>query len=95
MIFFSNSFFNSGSYNINKGDCIGGGRDFIFTIQEVDPVTGLYDFLLKPTDAKHKSENNQGFRVKLTLLNDTDMQWQQTASIDGKTFTINMNFSKN
>lgn len=86
---------NSGTYAINKTDCIAGDRNFVFTIQEVDEVTGLYDFLLKPTNVKHKSETNEGFRLKLTQLTDTDMQWEQMASIDGKTFTINMNFSKN
>lgn len=86
---------NSGTYAINKTDCMAGDRNFVFTIQEVDEVTGLYDFLLKPTNVKHKSETNEGFRLKLTQLTDTDMQWEQMASIDGKTFTINMNFSKN
>jgi hypothetical protein len=56
--------------------------------------TGLYDFLLKPTDAKSKSETNQGFRLSLKALSDTVMQWEQTVSVDGKPFTITMNFNK-
>ena len=71
-----------------------GTRNFVFTIQEVDPQTGLYDFLLKPTNEKHKSDTNQGFRLKLTSLSDAFMQWQQTVSVDGKPFTITMNFTK-
>lgn len=85
---------NTGSYNINDSSCSTGLRSFVFTIQEVDAATGLYDFLLKPTDEKHKSETNQGFRLSLTSLSDTYMQWQQTVSVDGKPFTITMNFNK-
>lgn len=85
---------NSGVYSIAKDDCFAGDRNFIFTIDEVDPETGLYDFLLKPTDAKKKSETNTGYRLKLISLSESQMQWQQLASIDGKTIKINMNFTK-
>ena len=85
---------NTGTYTINESSCSTGVRNFVFTIQEIDPQTGLYDFLLKPTNEKHKSETNQGFRLSLTSLSDTYMQWQQTVSVDGKPFTITMNFNK-
>jgi len=86
---------NTGTYEITNGNCATGKRYFIFTIQEIDETTGLYDFLLKPTNEKKKSEtNNSGFRLKLSQLSDTNMQWQQTVSLDGKPFTISMNFSK-
>lgn len=85
---------NTGIYNINSGSCPTGERNFNFTIQEVDAETGLYDFLLKPTNAKNKSETNQGFRLRLAALSDTNMIWQQTVSVDGKPFTITMNFNK-
>lgn len=85
---------NTGTYTINNEGCATGLRDFVFTIQEVDPQTGLYDFLLKPTDSKHKSVTNQGFRLKLTSLSDAFMQWQQTVSVDGTPFIITMNFNK-
>jgi len=85
---------NSGTYSINKDDCFAGERNFVFTIQEVDPETGLYDFLLKPTDKKQKSETNTGYRLKLVSLSESEMQWQQMASIDGKNIKINMNFTK-
>ncbi len=85
---------NTGIYTINDSNCSTGERHFIFTIQEVDPDTGLYDFLLKPTDEKKKSETNSGFRLKLSQLSDTNMQWQQAVSLEGKPFTINMNFTK-
>ncbi|WP_452219695.1 lipocalin family protein [Lacinutrix salivirga] len=85
---------NTGMYTINGLDCSTGVRNFVFTIQEIDESTGLYDFLLKPTNAKNKSETNVGFRLRLSALSDAQMQWQQTVNVNGKPFTINMNFSK-
>lgn len=85
---------NTGTYTINDLTCSTGGRNFVFTIQEVNSETGLYDFLLKPTDERHKSDTNQGFRLTLKTLSDTTMQWQQTIIVDGEPFIINMNFTK-
>ena len=85
---------NTGIYNIDDAGCSAGERYFIFTIQEVDAETGLYDFLLKPTNKKYKSETNKGFRLKLSALSDTMMQWQQTVTVEGNPFTITMNFTK-
>ena len=86
---------NTGIYTINGGNCPTGDRNFVFTIQEMDPTTGLYDFLLKPTNAKNKSEtNNSGFRLRLAQLSESSMRWEQTVSMEGKPFTISMNFSK-
>lgn len=85
---------NTGVYNINNAACSAGDRHFIFTIQEVDPETGLYDFLLKPTNAKGKSVTNSGYRMRLSQLSDTTMQWQQTVNVEGKPFVITMNYNK-
>ncbi|WP_040280599.1 lipocalin family protein [Psychroserpens damuponensis] len=85
---------NTGIYTITKNNCTTGGRYFNFTIQEVNEDTGLYDFLLKPTNAKGKSESNAGFRLNLTSLSENQMQWQQTINADGVPFIINMNFTK-
>lgn len=85
---------NTGIYTINNSDCPTGDRNFVFTIQEIDAQTGLYDFLLKPTDAKGKSTTNKGFRLKLAALSESNMKWQQTVALDGQPFTINMNFTK-
>jgi len=85
---------NTGMYTINGSDCPTGERNFVFTIQEVDETTGLYDFLLKPTNEKNKSDTNQGFRLNLASISDTAMQWKQTLTVEGKPFTITMNFSK-
>jgi hypothetical protein len=85
---------NTGTYAIDNSNCPTGVRNFIFAIQEIDPTTGLYDFLLKPTNAKKKSEDNTGFRLRLAQMSSSKMQWEQTVSLEGKPFTISMNFSK-
>ena len=85
---------NTGTYSINEPSCSTGVRNFVFTIQEVNAETGLYDFLLKPTNEKSKSDTNQGFRLSLKSLSETAMQWQQTVMADGEYFIINMNFTK-
>ena len=85
---------NTGTYTIDNSNCTNGERYFVFTIQEIDEATGLYDFLLKPTNEKYKSETNQGFRLSLTQISETNMRWQQTVIVDGQSFTINMNFLK-
>ena len=85
---------NTGTYSINGVGCSSGDRNFIFTIAEIDEQTGLYDFLLKPTNAKGKSDTNKGFRLKLAALSETAMKWEQTVSVDGAPFVITMNFAK-
>ncbi len=85
---------NTGVYTLNGIGCPTEERNFVFTIQEVNETTGLYDFLLKPTNEKNKSETNQGFRLNLASISDTSMQWKQTLSVEGNPFTITMNFTK-
>lgn len=85
---------NTGIYTIDGVGCQSGERHFVFTIDEINEETGLYDFLLKPTNEKHKSETNIGFRLSLTSLSENMMQWQQTLMVEGKPFTITMNFIK-
>jgi hypothetical protein len=85
---------NTGTYTIEDGNCPDGDRYFRFIIQEVDQTTGLYDFMLKPTNEKKKSETNVGFRLHLTKLMGSKMKWEQTVSLEGNPFTITMNFTK-
>ena len=85
---------NTGTYTLSGADCIGETRYFVFTIAEIDEATGLYDFLLKPTNEKGKSDTNVGFRLSLTQLSETNMQWQQTTTLEGRPITITMNFNK-
>lgn len=87
---------NTGIYTITDAHCIPtGDRNFNFTIKEIDANTGLYDFLLKPTNAKGKSEDNEGFRLQLAQLSETTMRWEQTVLLNGNPFIIYMNFTKN
>lgn len=86
---------NTGYYSIEGASCTStGDQHFVFHIQEVDAETGLYDFMLKPTNRKGKSESNAGYRIRLQHLTDDTMQWKQTISLDGKPFEIYMNFNK-
>lgn len=85
---------NTGRYSIENSDCPKGERNFIFTIVEIDPASGLYDFIIKPTDAKGKSEDKSGFRLHLAQLSENNMRWEQTVSLDGEPFKIKMDFSK-
>tara|TARA_A100000171_G_scaffold50588_1_gene62406 strand:- start:6408 stop:6893 length:486 start_codon:yes stop_codon:yes gene_type:complete len=87
---------NSGLYTVNGGNCQQGDRNFLFSIQEIDQATGLYDFLLKPTMklGKPDKDNSVGFRVRLAQLSENNMRWEQTVNLEGQPFTISMNFSK-
>ncbi|MEM7185499.1 MAG: lipocalin family protein [Bacteroidota bacterium] len=85
---------NTGKYTIDDSNCPTGERNFIFAIQEIDQATGLYDFLLKPTDEKKRSADNKGFRLRLARMTGSNMVWEQTVSLEGKPFTISMNFTK-
>src|SRR5690554_1812342 len=85
---------NTGRYTIDNMDCPTGERNFIFTIVEIDPASGLYDFMVKPTNAKGKSEDNSGYRLHLAQLSENNMRWEQTVSLEGRQFKIMMDFSK-
>ncbi|APU70008.1 MAG: lipocalin family protein [Bacteroidota bacterium] len=87
---------NRGTYTVNGVGCDGGSNYFIWSIDEENTPSGVYDFLLKPTNEDYKSTTgNQGFRLNLKSLSDTNMVWEQTVSLDGSPFTIRMNFTKN
>lgn len=85
---------NTGVYSIGSAGCAAGDRNFIFTIDQIDAASGYYDFLLKPTDSRGKSETNQGYRMRLAQLSENTMTWEQNLTLDGKPFKLNMNFTK-
>ena len=86
---------NTGNYTFKSANCDSEKRHFIFSIQEKDAEAGFYDFLLKPTNAKKKSEtNNLGFRFQLSQLTENSLTLQQNVTVDGAPFQINMNFTK-
>lgn len=85
---------NSGNYDVTSSDCTTGKRYFIWSIPNNNGSDTNYDILLKPTNEKLKSATNQGFRLQLSYLSDTDLQINQTVQVDGSPFTISMNFTK-
>ena len=85
---------NRGYYTVEDASCQTGERYFIFNVVETEPSAGMYDFMLKPTDEKYKSETNAGFRLRLAQMSDMMMRWEQTVTLDGNPFIISMNFSK-
>jgi len=85
---------NTGNYVIDNSDCASGQRNFVFTVQEIDKESGLYHFMLKPTNEKGKSDTKTGYRLRLAQLGEYSMTWQQTVQVDGAPFVINMRFSK-
>jgi hypothetical protein len=86
---------NTGTYALSGANCGVDQRFFVFSVDEVYADTGLYNFLLKPTNQRGKSDTNAGFRLELTELSATTMQWQQVVNVAGKPMTITMNFLKN
>ncbi len=86
---------NFGNYDITGTNCVGGKRYFVWSIPDGGKSATSYDILLKPTDEKMKSTmNNEGFRLNLDYLSDDSLRLTQTLEVNGKPFTINMNFSK-
>ncbi len=86
---------NRGTYTVSGTGCDGETNQFIWSIDEENTPEGIYDFLLKPTNEDYKSTTgNEGFRLNLQSLTDTNMTWSQTVSLDGSPFTIKMNFTK-
>lgn len=86
---------NRGTYTVSGMGCDGDTNYFIWSIDEENTPAGIYDFLLKPTNEDYKSTTgNQGFRLNLKTLTETNMVWEQTVSLDGSPFTIRMNFTK-
>jgi len=85
---------NTGTYNVGSNFCETGERYFVFTIKEMDSETGLYDFLLKPTNEKFKSDVMRGYRFQLKELSESTMKWSQTITLEGKPFDVYMDFSK-
>ncbi|AVR46374.1 lipocalin [Christiangramia fulva] len=86
---------NRGTYTINGVGCEDQTNYYIWSIDEENTPNGVYDFLLKPTNEDYKSTTgNQGFRLNLKSLSDSQMVWEQTVSLNGSPFTIRMNFTK-
>lgn len=91
--FISNN--NTGSYIITDSQCDSNTRFFNWSVDQASGGNENYDLLLKPTDSDHKSTTgNQGFRINLVTLTQTEMVWEQKVTFEGEPFTIRMNFNK-
>jgi hypothetical protein len=87
---------NTGTYTLQGPGCDATGeRYFNWSIDEENTAAGTYDFMLKPTDDRYRSTTgNQGFRINLRQLSETSMTWEQTVTLEGSPFVIQMNFTK-
>jgi len=85
---------NTGSYVESGMGCSDDQNYFAFNIDSVSEYSGLYDFLLKPTNEKGKSETDTGYRLELISLTKTTMAWKHTVSFEGKPLTLTFKFIK-
>src|SRR5690606_25852415 len=77
--FISNN--NTGTYVTSNPQCDSNTRFFIWSIDEVNAEAGTYNLLLKPTNSDNNSTTgNQGFRINLITLTDTNMVWEQSVN---------------
>ena len=85
---------NKGTYTIKEADCNPGKRYFEYSVDPTKQTSGLYDFLIRPTDASGNSQTNAAYRTKMIYKTSEKMQWQQTTTVNGKPFVFKMNFEK-
>ncbi|WP_378174198.1 lipocalin [Aquimarina sp. SS2-1] len=91
--FISNN--NTGSYALSGSACNKTGiYNFIWSVPK--EMYGFnHSILLKPVNAKMKSEiNNKGYRMQLFELAENRMTWGYDMIVNGKKFTIKLNFDK-
>ena len=86
---------NFGNYELSGASCDTEKRYFVWYIPDNEGDEMNYDILLKPTDAKMKSDTNTGFRIAISYLSDSQLQMTQTVNVEGSPFKITMNFTKN
>lgn len=85
---------NSGSYNINDLYCSFGKRLFSYHSQEVNALSGYYEFTLIRTQKKKKKTTSRPFKIKLISISEMGMKWQCNMLLNNKATTININFKK-
>ncbi|MFD2562279.1 hypothetical protein [Aquimarina rubra] len=91
--FISNN--NTGSYALSGSYCSTKGiQNFIWSVPK--EMYGFnHSILLKPVNAKMKSEkNNKGYRMQLYELGEDNMIWSYDMIVDGEKFTIKLHFDK-
>lgn len=87
---------NFGNYEITDTSCPTGKRYFIWALPKTGENDTTDDIILKPTDEnKNSTMNEKGFRLSISYLSENQLQFKQQVQLEGKPFTIQMNFSKN
>jgi hypothetical protein len=80
----------SGNYVVNKTNCETKVRDFKYEIGSEDKATGFYNLILTPINGI----TSKSYNLFLKDLDMSSMKWQETKTIDGVEFTIEMRFKK-
>ena len=80
-----------GNYSINDLYCSYGKRNLSFRFLKTEEKTGYSHIVLK---AKNKAGLDKNYRIKITKLTNTSMQWKYVVYIKNKRYTINMQFEK-
>ncbi len=86
---------NFGNYEILDTKCPTGKRYFVWALPGTGENENAYDIILKPTDEKMNSTmDEKGFRLSIAYLSEDELVIQQKVQLEGKPFTIKMNFTK-
>ncbi|MBK7884716.1 MAG: lipocalin family protein [Chitinophagaceae bacterium] len=86
---------STGSYTIaNGGNCVGVTRNIKWSIYE--PAGGEKSFQFKRLENKRTAmDDNNGFRLRITTLEDNVMQLKSDNNFEGRTVTLVYNFVRN
>jgi hypothetical protein len=86
---------STGNYTIaNGGNCVGVTRNIKWSIYE--PAGGERLFQFKRLETKRTAmDDNNGFRLRITTLEDNNMQLKSDNTFEGRTVTLVYNFVRN
>lgn len=82
---------NDGTYAINDLYCAYGKRNLSFKFLKTEEKTGYSHIVLNTQNKEGLSSN---YRIKITELTNTSMQWHYVVYVKNKRYTINMQFEK-
>jgi hypothetical protein len=85
----------SGYYQYKNNNCPDLRQNFYFTIEQASIDSKNLYILIKPVDAKRKSVDNHGYRLKLVQLTKNNMRWNMKSQVNGKAFIIHLDFQRN
>ncbi len=91
--FIANNSMGSYTINVNAGNCVALTRNIRWSIYEGGPEK-LFQFK-RLDDRKNSLDDNTGFRLRITALDDNTMQLKSDNTFEGKTVTLVYNFVRN